>query len=136
MDAERRHRRIVACDKCGLPNDRWNESNYCSRCASEYQVRVGADPETRPIGAPQSLLTDDERPSIGLPRDARPIAVEVVVGPVSGCVLGQPVHLSRCPARKGGACRCEQLRDAARQYRRNRADAREALRRFIVSGAR
>jgi hypothetical protein len=40
------------CDKCGGENDRVEESNYCARCSSEYQERIAAHPETRPVGTP------------------------------------------------------------------------------------
>lgn len=40
----------VACDKCGKPNDRCEEGNYCSKCAKEYQDRIAKDPEQKPVG--------------------------------------------------------------------------------------
>lgn len=43
--------RFEPCDKCEHPNDRADESNYCSRCSAEYQARVARDPETRPVGS-------------------------------------------------------------------------------------
>lgn len=38
------------CDKCGQPNDRADVGNYCTRCHDEYQRRVAANYETRPVG--------------------------------------------------------------------------------------
>jgi ribosomal protein L37E len=43
--------RPVPCDKCGKPNDRAAESNYCSACAAAYQARIRRDPEQRPVGS-------------------------------------------------------------------------------------
>ena len=40
---------IVPCDKCGKPNDRADEGNYCASCADAYRKRVGAEYETRPV---------------------------------------------------------------------------------------
>jgi hypothetical protein len=36
------------CDKCGEPNPRHEESNYCEPCADTFKARLRADPETRP----------------------------------------------------------------------------------------
>jgi hypothetical protein len=41
---------MAPCDKCERPNDQADQSNYCSECAREYQARVAAEWETRPIG--------------------------------------------------------------------------------------
>ena len=39
---------MVQCDKCGKPNDRARESNYCTQCRAEYQKRLDGDKEYRP----------------------------------------------------------------------------------------
>lgn len=39
------------CDKCDGPNDRANESNYCTGCSAAFQARTLLNPECQPVGS-------------------------------------------------------------------------------------
>ena len=39
------------CDKCDGPNDRANESNYCTKCSADFQARTLLNPECQPVGS-------------------------------------------------------------------------------------
>ena len=46
------------CDNCGMANDLWEDSNYCSTCRFEYQHRVSMNYETRPGGETKEQFTE------------------------------------------------------------------------------
>lgn len=46
---------IGTCDKCDGPNDRANESNYCTPCSAAFQARTLRNPECQPVGTPSDV---------------------------------------------------------------------------------